>query len=145
MVIGYEYKRICNKHHQHKPKKIVKRFRCMSKRMSVTILSVPGLLPMTSVPNIAVTAYAQELLSQTTDPWYQSLDIAHSKVQAALSPGAFGHGVPGLHNMSTNDILVLLGLPALGFMAVYIAVNVLLRYLNEGKVNLATRCNGRMM
>ena len=100
---------------------------------------------MTSVSNRGMTAYAQQLQLHTTDPWYQSLETAHSKVQAALSPGAFGHGVPGLHNMSTNDILVLLGLSALGFMAVYIAVKVLLRYLNEGKVNLAIRCNGKMI
>ena len=92
-----------------------------------------------------MTAYAQQLYPQNTDPWYQSLEIAHSKVQAALSPGAVGHGVPELHNMSTNDILVLLGLSALGFMAVYIAVKVLLRYLKEGKVNLAIRCNGKMI
>jgi len=117
----------------------------MPKLLSVTIISALGLLPMTSVPSIAVTAYAQHLQSQPTVPWYQSLEIAHSKVQAALSPGAFGHGIPGLHNMSTNDVLVLLGLTALGFMAVYIAVKVLLRYLNEGKVNVAIRCNGKMI
>ena len=126
-------------------KKIVERVRCMPKLLSITIISVLGLLPMTSVPSIAVTAYAQHLQSQPTVPWYQSLEIAHSKVQAALSPGAVGHGVPELHNMSTNDILVLLGLSALGFMAVYIAVKVLLRYLKEGKVNLAIRCNGKMI
>ena len=124
---------------------IVQRVRSLPKLFSVGFVSVVGLLPITSVPNRGVTAYAQQLQSQTTDPWYQSLEVAHSKVQAALSPGAFGHGVPGLQNISTNDILMGLGLSALGFMAVYIAVKVLLRYLNEGKVNLATRCNGRMM
>ena len=128
-----------------KQKKIIHRIRCMPKLLSVAIISALGLLPMTSVPSIAVTAYAQHLQSQPTVPWYQSLEIAHSKVQAALSPGAFGHGIPGLHNMSTNDVLVLLGLTALGFMAVYIAVKVLLRYLNEGKVNVAIRCNGKMI
>ena len=126
-------------------KKIVQRIRCMPKLLSVAIISALGLLPMTSVSNRGMTAYAQQLQSQTTDPWYQSLEIAHSKVQAALSPGAFGHGIPGLHNMSTNDVLVLLGLTALGFMTVYIAVKVLLRYLNEGKVNVAIRCNGKMI
>ena len=126
-------------------KKIIHRIRCMPKLLSVAIISALGLLPMTSVSNRGMTAYAQQLQSQTTDPWYQSLEIAHSKVQAALSPGAVGHGVPGLHNMSTNDILVLLGLSALGFMAVYIAVKVLLRYLKEGKINLAIRCNGKMI
>ena len=126
-------------------KKIIHRIRCMPKLLSVAIISALGLLPTTSVSNRGMTAYAQQLQSQTTDPWYQSLEIAHSKVQAALSPGAFGHGVPGLHNMCTNDILVLLGLSALGFMAVYIAVKVLLRYLKEGKVNLAIRCNGKMI
>ena len=126
-------------------KKIVQRIRCMPKLLSIATISTLGLLLMTSVSNRGMTAYAQQLQLHTTDPWYQSLETAHSKVQAALSPGAFGHGVPGLHNMSTNDILVLLGLSALGFMAVYIAVKVLLRYLNEGKVNLAIRCNGKMI
>ena len=126
-------------------KKIIHRIRCMPKLLSVAIISALGLLPTTSVSNRGMTAYAQQLQSQTTDPWYQSLEIAHSKVQAALSPGAVGHGVPELHNMSTNDILVLFGLSALGFMAVYIAVIVLLRYLKEWKVNLAIRCNGKMI
>ena len=126
-------------------KKIIHRIRCMPKLLSVAIISALGLLPTTSVSNRGMTAYAQQLQSQTTDPWYQSLEIAHSKVQAALSPGAVGHGVPELHNMSTNDVLVLLGLTALGFMTVYIAVKVLLRYLNEGKVNVAIRCNGKMI
>ena len=126
-------------------KKIVQRIRCIPKLLSVAIISTLGLLPMTSVSNRGMTAYAQQLQSYTTDQWYQSLEIAHSKVQAALSPGAFGHGVPGLHNMSTNDVLVLLGLTALGFMAVYVAGKVLLRYLYERKVNLAIRCNGKMI
>ena len=127
------------------PKKIIHRIRCTPKLLSVAIISALGLLPITSVPNRGMTAYAQQLHPQNTDPWYQSLEIAHSKVQAALSPGAFGHGVPGLHNMSTNDILVLLGLSALGFMVVYIAVKVLLRYLKEGQVNLAIHCNCKMI
>ena len=75
-------------------KKIIHRIRCMPKLLSVAIISALGLLPMTSVPNRGMTAYAQQLQSQTTDPWYQSLEIAQSKVQATTAPGACGHGVP---------------------------------------------------
>ena len=46
-------------------------------------------------------AYAQQQQQQQhagvdTDPLSSSLQIAQSKVHAATSPGAWGHGVPSL-------------------------------------------------
>ena len=92
---------------------------------------------MASLPNRGVTAYAQQLQLQlqATDPWYQSLEIARSKVQAALTPGAFGHGVPELNNLSTNDILMTFGLSVLGGIAVFMAIKALLPYKDKEKIS----------
>lgn len=78
---------------------LIQRIKTLPKLLSVRLISILGLVPLTSVSSTGVTAYAQltqqqEGQIQTTDPWYQSLEMFHSKVQAALSPGAFGHGVP---------------------------------------------------
>jgi hypothetical protein len=75
------------------------------------------LLPFTSIPNRGIVAYAQQVQqgqSQTIDPWYETLEIARSKVEAALSPGAFGHGVPDLQNLFTNEILMAFGILVIG-------------------------------
>jgi hypothetical protein len=49
--------------------------------------------------------YAQhQQQSIVSDPFADSLQIAQSKVQAATAPGAFGHGVPSLYNLSTRSI-----------------------------------------
>jgi hypothetical protein len=62
-----------------------------------------SLLHLASKLNRGIAAYAQQVQLQTTiDPWYQSLEAANSKVEAALSPGAFGHGVTRLQNLSTK-------------------------------------------
>jgi len=42
-------------------------------------------------------AYAQLEQQAAVDSWSEALSAAQSKVEAA-TPGAFGHGVPGLHN-----------------------------------------------
>ena len=43
----------------------------------------------------AASVYAQQQQT-TSDPHSDSLQVAQSKVQAATSPGAFGHGVPSV-------------------------------------------------
>lgn len=114
---------------------IIQRIKSLLKLLSVGLISVLGLLPLTSMPNRGVTVYAQQIREQgqipTADPWYQSLEVAQSKVQAALSPGAFGHGVPELHNLTTNDILMAIGISVLGGMVVYMAVKALSRPMNK--------------
>ncbi len=122
---------------------IVQRVKSLPKLLLVSFVSVLGLLPMASIPNRDMTAYAQHLQIQlqTTDPWYQSLEIARSKVQAALTPGALGHGVPELHNLSTNDILMTFGLSVLGGIAVFMAVKALLPYIDKEKIRKAFLLN----
>ena len=102
---------------------------------------------MISIPKRGVTAYAQQLQlqSQTTDPWYQSLEIARSKVQAALTPEAFGHGVPELHNLSTNDILMAFGLSVLEGIAVFMAVKALLPYKDKEKISKVSPLLNKMI
>ena len=102
---------------------------------------------MASSPNRGVTAYAHQLQLQlqATDPWYQSLEIARSKVQAALTPGAFGHGVPELHSLSTNDILMAFGLSVLGGIAVFMAVKALLPYMNKEKMSKVSSLLNKMI
>ena len=116
---------------------IVQRIKSLPKLLSVGLVSVIGLLLMISIPKRGVTAYAQQLQLQlqATHPWYQSLEIARSKVQAALTPGAFGHGVSGLDNLSTNEILMAFGLSVLGGIAVFMAVKALLPYKDKEKMS----------
>jgi hypothetical protein len=122
---------------------IVQRVKSLPKLLLVSFVLVLGLLPMASIPNRGMTAYVQHLQIQlqTTDPWYQSLEIARSKVQAALTPGAFGHGVPELHNLSTNDILMAFGLSVLGGIAVFMAVKALLPYIDKEKIRKVSLLN----
>ena len=128
---------------------IVQSIKSLSKLLSVGLVLVLGLLPMASIPNRGVTAYAQQLQLQlqlqTSDPWYQSLEIARSKVQAALTPGAFGHGVPELHNLSTNDILMAFGLSVLGGIAVFMAVKALLPYMDKEKMRKVSPLLNKMI
>ena len=45
-----------------------------------------SLLHLASIPNRAIAVYEQQVqLQTTTNPWYQSLQAAHSKVETALS------------------------------------------------------------
>jgi hypothetical protein len=124
---------------------IMQRVKSLPKLLSVGLISMLGLLPLTSIPNRGMTVYAQHIQQQgripTTDPWYQSLEVAHSKVQAALSPGAFGHGVPELHNLTTNDILMAFGISILGSIVVFMAVRALLEYMNKEKMGRVSLLN----
>jgi hypothetical protein len=126
---------------------IVQRIKSLPQLLSVGLVLVLGLLPMASIPNRGVTAYAQQLQLQlqTSDPWYQSLEIARSKAQAALTPGAFGHGVPELHNLSTNDILMAFGLSVLGGIAVFMAVKALLPYMDKEKISKVSSLLNKMI
>ena len=119
--------------------KILEKVKTMPKLLSVGLISVLGLLPLASIPYRGIAAYAQQVQEQTqlpppTDPWYQSLEVARSKVETALSAGAFGHGVPSLHNLSTNEILLAFGITVMGSILTFMAVRMLLsRKRNTGK------------
>lgn len=72
-------------------------------------------------------AYAQQQQqSIVSDPLSDSLQIAQSKVQAATAPGAFGHGVPSLYNLSVQDLLMILGITGVGCILAYVVVRILL-------------------
>ncbi|HYF98455.1 MAG TPA: hypothetical protein VD815_00030 [Candidatus Saccharimonadales bacterium] len=106
-----------------KTNQIFQRARSLPKLLSVGFISTLGLLPLASIPNRGVGAYAQQVQLQTTaDPWYQSLETARSKVEAALSPEAYGHGVPGLQNLSTNEILMAIGISIMASILVFMTV-----------------------
>ena len=130
--------RIINKQNQNK---IIQKVKTMPKLFSVGLISVLGLLPLASIPNRGIATYAQQAQGQSplgqqqpTDPWYQSIEIARAKVEAAISPGAYGHGVPGLYNLTTNDILMAFGIAIFASIAVYMAVRTLPNLLNNQKI-----------
>ena len=99
----------------------------LPKLLSVGLVSLLSALPLISLPNRGTMAYAQlEQQAQALDPWSEALRTAQSKVEAATTPGAFGHGVPGLHNLTPQDLLLLLGAAAIGSILVYAIVSHLL-------------------
>ena len=97
------------------------------KLFSVGLVSLFGMMPLVSLPNRGIMAYAQlEQQQQASDPWSEALRVAQSKVEAATAPGAFGHGVPDLHNLTTQDLLMVFGVAAVGSILVYAIINHLL-------------------
>ncbi|MDP9016226.1 MAG: hypothetical protein M3M87_05655 [Thermoproteota archaeon] len=115
-------------------KKIISPIRSVGKSMpklfSVGLISLLGLMPLASLPNRGIMAYAQQQ-AQALDPWSEALRTAQSKVEAATTPGAFGHGVPGLYDMTPQDILLVFGVAAMGSILVYATVNHLLNRSKE--------------
>jgi hypothetical protein len=114
-------------------KKIVNPIRSVGqskpKLFLVGLVSLFGALPLASLPNRVITAYAQQQ-AQALDPWSEALRTAQAKVEAATSPGAFGHGVPDLQNLTTQDVLSVFGVAAFGSILAYVIANYL---LNRGK------------
>ncbi len=115
-------------------KKIISPIRSVGKSMpklfSVGLISLLGLMPLASLPNRGIMAYAQQQ-AQALDPWSEALRTAQSKVEAATTPGAFGHGVPGLYDMTPQDILLVFGVAAMGSILVYVIANHLLNRSKE--------------
>ncbi len=75
-------------------------------------------------------AYAQQQ-AQALDPWSEALRTAQSKVEAATTPGAFGHGVPGLYEMTPQDMLLVFGVAVVGSILVYAIADHLLNRSRE--------------
>ncbi len=115
-------------------KRIVNPIKSVGKSMPKLFLgglvSILGVLPLASLPNKGLTAYAQHQ-ALAIDPWFEPLRIAQAKVEAATSPGAFGHGVPDLQNFTTQDILFVFGVAAAGSILAYTIVNYLLNRSKE--------------
>ena len=119
-------------------KKIINPIRsvCKSKirLFLIGLVSLFGALPLASLPKV-ITAYAQQQ-AQALDPWSEALRTAQAKVEAATSPGAFGHGVPDLQNLTTQDVLFVFGVVAVGSILTYIIANHL---LNQSKEKLKSK------
>lgn len=120
-------------------KKIINRIRSVGKSKPklflVGLVSLFGALPLASLPNRVITAYAQQQ-TQALDPWSEALRTAQAKMEAATSPGAFGHGVPDLQNLTTQDVLFVFGVVAVGSILTYIIANHL---LNQSKEKLKSK------
>jgi hypothetical protein len=115
---------------------LIQRVKSLPKLLLVGLIAVLGLLPLASIPNRGILSYAQQVQLQTTtiDPWYQSIEIARSKVQGALSPEAYGHGVPGLQNLSTNEILMVIGITIMMSILAFMTVRIWLSHsIHKGK------------
>ena len=104
----------------------------MPKLFSVGLISLLGMIPLASLPNRGTMVYAQlEQQAQAPDPWSEALRTAQSKVEAATTPGAFGHGVPGLYDLTTQDILMVFGVAVVGSILAYATINHLLNRSKE--------------
>ena len=103
----------------------------MPKLFSIGLVSLLGLIPLASLPNRGIMAYAQQQAQAALDPWSEALRTAQSKVEAATTPGAFGHGVPGLYDMTPQDMLLVFGVAAIGSILVYAIANHLLNRSRE--------------
>ena len=117
-------------------KRIINPIKSAGKSMPILfsggLVSLLGMMPLVSLPNRGIMAYAQfEQQQQAVDSLSEALSAAQSKVEAATSPWAFGHGVPDLHNMTTQDLLMVFGIAAVGSILVYAIINHL---LNHNKV-----------
>ena len=119
-------------------KKIVNPIRMVGKSIPklflVGLVSLLGILPLASLPNRGIAAYAQHQ-AQALDPWSEALRTAQAKVEAATSPGAFGHGVPDIQNLAAQDILFVVGVAVAGSILAYTIVNYLLKRTKEKAKN----------
>ena len=119
-------------------KKIVNPIRMVGKSIPklflVGLVSLLGILPLASLPNRGIAAYAQHQ-ARALDPWSEALRTAQAKMEAATSPSAFGHGVPDIQNLATEDILFVFGVAVAGSILVYTIVNYLLNQTKEKAKN----------
>jgi len=76
---------------------------------------------------------SQQLAHAAIDQWSEALRTAQSKVAVAMAPEAFGHGVPGLHNLTTNDILLVFGVGEIDCAMTYAIINLLMQHSEKTK------------
>lgn len=104
--------------------RIIQRIKCIPKLLPVGFISILSLIPLSNVSNRSITVYAQQQ-DRFSDPWNESINIARSKVEAALSPGAFGHGVPELNTISSSDVLFAFGVTLIIAFLVFVGTKLL--------------------
>jgi len=78
-------------------------------------------------------AYAQQQQQTVADSLSDSLQIAQSKVQAATSPGAWGHGVPSIYKISSQDLLMIFGISTAGCILAYFIIKIILNRTSKEK------------
>ncbi|KAA2281616.1 hypothetical protein [Candidatus Nitrosocosmicus sp. SS] len=118
---------------------IIQKIKSLRSLLSLGFISVLGLIPSTFISDNGIVVHAQQGHLQAIDNWYQSFNMARSKVQAASSPEASGNGIPQLHALSTNDILMVLGTPVVGGLLTYMVVRSLLKYVYRKKLHRKIR------
>ena len=99
--------------------------------LSTLLLYIPINFDIIENRIIAYAQQQQEQNSVAADPLYISLQIAQSKVQSATSPGAWGHGVPYLHHISSQDLLMIFGITGIGCIVAYLIVRIMLNCVKE--------------
>jgi hypothetical protein len=102
---------------------------------SVLLLNIPikiGIIGENRFTTVAA-AYAQQQQEAgvAADPLSSSLQIAQSKVRAATSPGAWGHGVSSMYNISSQDLLMIFGITSIGCIAAYLIIRIMLNHAKE--------------
>jgi hypothetical protein len=125
------------------PIRSIGKSRPLRRLMPVGLVPLLSTLPLASLPNNGTMAYAQQQ-TQVLDPWSEALRVDHSKVEAATAPGAFGHGVPGLHGygLSPQDLLLAFAVAAAGSILVYAAIN---SWLNRKEKKLVKRSSSSQL
>ncbi|MDQ4073630.1 MAG: hypothetical protein M3162_04915 [Thermoproteota archaeon] len=96
------------------------------------LVSLFGMLSISSLSSRGIMVYAQQ---QLIDPMSEALNEAQRKVVVATSPGAFGHGVPGLYNIPVEHLLMAFGISAAIGILVYMAVQFALGQMTKKMVS----------
>jgi hypothetical protein len=99
--------------------------------LSSLLLYIPSKIGIGGMYAYAQQQQQQQQQQNTLDQLSSSLQIAQSKVQDATSPGAWGHGVPSLYKISTQDLLMILGITTVGCIAACLIVRIMLNRAKE--------------
>jgi hypothetical protein len=94
----------------------------------VSLVSLFGMVSIFSLSSRGTVAYAQQ---QLIDPIYETLNEAQRKVAVATSPGAFGHGVPGIYNIPVEHILMAFGVSVAIFVLIYLVLQFALGQMSK--------------
>ncbi len=110
-------------------KRVINQIRTVGKSMSFPklisfgLVSLLDMLPLSSLPNRGIMAYAQlepQQQAQAIDAWSEALRTAQAKVEAAISP-----------ILTTSDLLLVFGVAAVGSILMYVIANHLLNRSKE--------------
>lgn len=106
----------------------ISKIRSFPKLLAIGIISLISILFTSTIPSRSTIAYVQ---MQLVDPTQETIKIAQAKVEAATSPGAFGHGVPSIYNMSNKEIMIVFGIAAIVGIISYAIYRVVMERKNR--------------